>query len=155
MTLRNQPYLPLYIQDYLTDEKLNECSAQAQGIYIKIMCVLHKQSEYGKLLLKQKDKQNSSNIKNFAYKLVKHLPFSLELIESALIELTNEGVLVISGDYLIQKRMVKDNEISNKRAISGSKGGKIAQAKIKANTENEIENENINDILNNITDNFK
>ena len=35
MALRNQPYIPLYVQDFLTDEKLNQCSPASQGIYIK------------------------------------------------------------------------------------------------------------------------
>ena len=58
MSLRNQPYFPLYVQDFLTDEKLNCCSASSQGVYIKIMCLLHKSEVYGELMLKQKDKQN-------------------------------------------------------------------------------------------------
>ena len=70
MALRDQPYLPLYIQDFLTDEKLMECSASAVGIYIKVMCILHKQDEYGVLLLKQKDKQSDKQILNFALKIL-------------------------------------------------------------------------------------
>jgi len=60
MALRDQPYLPLYVQDYLTDEKLNECSPATQGVYIKLLCVLHKMEEYGTILLKQKRKQKVS-----------------------------------------------------------------------------------------------
>jgi len=61
-----------------------------------------------------------------------------------------EKVLIIDGDFLIQKRMVKDAEISEKRATAGKKGGdvtnkskpkdkKFATAKEVANSENEIE----------------
>ena len=42
MALRDQPYLPLYVQDFLTDEKLAECSAMATGVYIRLMCIMHK-----------------------------------------------------------------------------------------------------------------
>jgi uncharacterized protein YdaU (DUF1376 family) len=150
MALRDQPYLPLYIQDYLTDEKLNECSASTQGVYIKIMCVLHKSDEYGKFLLKQNDKQDSKQTKNFALKFAKHITFTPEIIESAIDELIENKVMSINGDILYQKRMVKDNEISLKRSESGKKGGektqfasKFAKAKTKANSENEIENENV------------
>ena len=145
MALRNQPYIPLYVQDYLTDEKLNECSEASQGVYIKIMCVMHKSDEYGTILLKQKDKQNKSTIKNFACKLANHLPFKPDVIESALIELVEEKVLLIEGCKLIQKRMVKDNSISELRAKAGSKGGISAQAKHRANSENEIEYEDDTD----------
>jgi len=156
MALRNQPYIPLYVQDFLTDEKLIECSAEATGVYIRLMCIMHKSEQYGTILLKQKDKQTDKQIKNFAIKLAKHLPYELQLIERCLTELIDENVLIIEEDLLIQKRMVKDNLLSNTRAISGSKGGKktmnknknFAQANIKANSEYENEYENEDVIIN-------
>lgn len=140
MALRNQPYMPLYVNDFLTDEKLNECSAKSTGVYIKIMCLMHKSEEYGVILLKQKDKQKGKQkndiCSDFAYKLAKLLPFDEDEIYEALIELTTEKVLHINDDKLIQKRMVKDCEISEKRALAGSQGGKsttnFAQAKRQA-----------------------
>jgi len=149
MALRNQPYLPLYVQDFMTDEKLMECSAKATGVYIRILCMMHKSKNYGTFLLKQNDKQNESNIVNFACKLAKFLPYTLEVIESSLIELLTEEVLSLEGDLLSQKRMIKDGNISDKRALAGSKGGKktfgiddgFAQAKTQANSEDENEYE--------------
>lgn len=163
MALRDQPYLPLYIQDFLTDEKLNECTAHATGVYIRLMCLMHKSEQYGTILLKQKDKQNNNQIKNFALKIAKSMPYSPDDIYSALAELLDEKVIQIEGDLLLQKRMVRDNEISIKRSETGSKGGKktqekyhkslseFAKAKNKANTENENEYENE---IENITDNI-
>lgn len=146
MSLRNQPYLPLYVQDFLTDEKLMNCSASATGIYIRLMCIMHKSDEYGTVLLKQKDKQNGSNIKDFALKLARFMPYPVSEIEKGLAELLDENVIENDGDKLLQRRMVKDNDISNKRAIAGKKGGNktknFAQAKSEANSENENENEN-------------
>lgn len=157
MSLRNQPYLPLYVQDFMTDEKLNECSATANGVYIRLMCLMHKSEEYGIILLKQKHKQSDKQILNFAYQLAKNMPFSIEEITSGLTELISEKVLILDEDRLIQKRMVKDNSISEKRASAGSKGGKKSillkqnkeiclskslskiEANIQANSENEIE----------------
>lgn len=143
MALRNQPYLPLYVQDFMTDEKLNECSPAANGIYIRLMCILHKSETYGQILLKQKYKQNESKIENllkqnckqnvkqnfkqiyfFAYQLEKNMPFSVEEIASGLDELIRENVIQIEGDVLFQKRMVKDGILSDKRSSAGSKGGK-------------------------------
>jgi len=144
MALRDQPYLPLYIQDFMTDEKLNECSAESVGVYIKIMCVLHKQDKYGMFLLKQKDKQNANQTKNFATKLLRYLPYSFECIERSLTELFSEGVLTICDDGFYQKRMVKDNELSDKRSMAGKKGGKntqFAKAKVKANLQANAEYE--------------
>ena len=153
MALRNQPYFPLYVQDYLTDEKLNSCSAASQGVYIKIMCILHKQETYGELLFKQKDKQTDKQILNFALKFAKLLPFDTETIFNALVELVDEGVLTIDGDKIYQKRMVKDGYISSERSKSGKKGGgnpnlfkqnpkQTFKQKDKQNPENEIEYEN-------------
>lgn len=162
MSLRNQPYIPLYVQDFMTDERLNECSAAANGVYIRLMCLMHKSEEYGTILLKQKDKQNESNIQNFACKLVKNMPFTVEEIFNGLTELVEENVVQIEGDKLLQKRMIKDNYISEIRASAGSKGGKKriclskneeiclskTSSKIQANSENEIEYENENEIEN-------
>jgi hypothetical protein len=169
MALRDQPYIPLYIQDYLTDEKLNECSASTQGVYIRIMCIMHKSETYGKIMLKQKykqiDKQEESKCYAFAHQIDKHLTFDLETIYSAIRELIRENVLFYDGDYICQKRMIKDNELSLKRASAGKKGGKKTQTKNKdfalakneATTENENENEykNEDDIKNESKFNFK
>lgn len=156
MALRDQPYIPFFVQDFMTDEKLIECSSSATGVYIRVMCLMHKSDEYGTILLKQKDKQTVKQIKNFALKLVKHLPYTVEVIESGLKELIIEEVLVLAEDKLLQKRMVKDNDISIKRSEAGKKGGKQTQfakantqTKPEANSEYEIEIKTIIEYLNN------
>lgn len=155
MALRDQPYLPLYIQDFLTDEKLIECSAKATGVYVRLMCIMHKSEDYGKILLKQKDKQNDKQIENFAIKLGKQMPYSQQEIHDALEELLHEKVLSIEGDFLVQKRMVKDNALSLVRSEAGKKGANVKdfakakpQAKGKANSEYEIESEIDNEFNN-------
>lgn len=129
MALRDNPYLPLYIKDFMTDEKLIECCAASTGVYIRVMCVLHKQETYGVILLKQKHKQTDNQIKNFAIQLAQYLPWSVDVIFAGLTELVSEGVLSIEGDSLYQKRMAHDGEVSIKRAASGSVGGKKTQSK--------------------------
>lgn len=143
MALRNSPYLPLYVQDFLTDEKLADCSASANGVYIRLMCILHKSEPYGKILLKQKYKQNASMCLNFALMLVRHMPYTVKEIYEGLTELLDNEVVYIEGDYLYQSRMVKDGEISEKRAAAGKKGGEKTfclskkESKIEANTKTE------------------
>lgn len=159
MALRNNPYLPLYVQDFMTDEKLMECSAEATGIYIRLMCLMHKSEQYGIILLKQKYKQTDDQIENFALQLARYFPYDSASIRRGISELIDENVIEISEDIIIQKRMVKDNEISEKRAISGRSGGnstqknkpkptkkKIAKAKTEANTDIDIDIENENEI---------
>lgn len=155
MARKDLPYLPLYIQDFLTDEQLMECSASATGVYIRIMCVLHKCSPYGKLLLRQKDQQTGRQVLDFANKLAKFLPFDKDVILAGITELLDEGCLKIEGNFLFQKRMVNDGELSLKRSESGRLGAEesnknrqnFAEAKNSANADIEIEieydNENV------------
>ena len=179
MSKKNQPYLALYVQDFMTDAELSQCSASATGVYIRIMCLLTKTPEYGRLLLKQKYKQTPKQTPSkrssktqagskllletclaFASQLEKHLPYDWLTIKHGVYELVNEGVLQIDGEYLVQKRMVKDAKISNQRALAGSKGGlsrvknekvntsdfaySFAQAKVKAKSKQNayIDNDN-------------
>ena len=104
------------------------------------------------------DKQTDKQINNFALKVAKQLPYDLPVIISSLTELLDENVLYVEGDYLCQKRMISDNELSIKRSEAGSKGGKnniknnkeyknFAKAKMQANTEYEYENENEDEIV--------
>jgi hypothetical protein len=150
MALRNQPYFPLYVQDYLTDEKLNMCSWKTQGIYIKILCILHKQQEYGSIIL---FKQTSKQILDFASLFVKQIPCSIEDMEEAINELIFYNILIIKDNKLFQKRMVKDGEVSLKRSNAGKIGGgnpnlfkQTSKQKVKQSskqiTENEYEYEN-------------
>lgn len=160
MSRKDKPYMPLYIQDFLTDEKLMECSASATGVYIRVMCIMHKSEEYGTILLKQKDKQKPKQIENFASKLAKHLPYDLLTVLAGLDELITEGCLYIDGDKLIQKRMFNDGKLSETRSESGHLGGirsyesrlNFAQAnyeaKGQANTDIDIDIENDNESVN-------
>lgn len=164
MALSNQPYLPLYVNDWLSNTKLKSCSASAHGIMINIMLLMHKEGDYGKILLKQKFKQTDKQILNFASQFAKVLPFDLLEIEGGLIELFEEKILVFDENFIICTRMVRDAEISLKRASSGSKGGfttqssskktpqkaskTFAKAKSEANTEYEYIIESITNYLN-------
>ena len=159
MSLRNQPYIPLYVQDFICDVKLRECSASSVGVYIFMMCLFHKSEVYGTLQLKERDRKTGNNISDFALKLTRHLPFDRDTIENALEELLETGVLstVEDGSCLYQKRMVRDGENSKVRAASGrgksktaaaaptfapAKVGAKCEAKAKQIPEYENENEN-------------
>ena len=157
MALRDQPYFPLYVQDYMTDEKLNMCCWATQGIYIKILCVLHKQESYGSILLKQiskqtskqTSKQNLSKVEFFASILIRQIPCQLQEMINALTELIDFDVLQIDEAGLHQKRMVRDGLLSDTRSKSGKKGGEnslgkrkiLLKQKSKQNTEYEYEDE--------------
>ena len=158
MALTNQPYIPLYVRDWLTSNKLKMCSTSAHGLMINIMCVMHKEDEYGTLLLGQKFKHSSDICLDFASYLARLLPFDKGEIYTALKELLDESVLYLDGEKLICKRMIDDANLSRKRAKTGAEGGRVTQEKFKnfarakpqakgvANAE--YENEYANDIAN-------
>jgi len=132
MALRDNPYIMLDVNDFMNDEKLRECSPASVGIYIRLLCVLHKSDTYGALLYQQKDVQkaeicgykNPNKIQIFVTMLSRQLPETKEEIEAALIELSEEGVIKIYDNRLEQKRMIRDAEISEKRQQARAQRGK-------------------------------
>jgi hypothetical protein len=154
MALTNQPYIPLYVRDWLTSSKLKMCSASAHGLMINLMCIMHKEDEYGTLLLGQKFKHSSDICLDFASHFARLLPFDRGEIYTALQELIEESVLYIDENKLICNRMVEDAKLSRTRAKTGATGGKATQKKFKnfarakhqANTEDENENEYASEI---------
>lgn len=152
MALRDQPYIPLYVNDFMGDEKLRECKPQTTGVYIMLICLLHKQEEYGKITLNEFDKEHMKKdtpvINLFAKKISCHLPYSKNVIKSALKELIGREILRVDGDTLFQKRMVKDGTISETR---------VKAAKSKNNDKSNNQNNKNNDQNNNTlsdSDNF-
>ena len=122
MSLRNQPYLPLYVNDFLADEKLSQCSAAANGVYIRLMCLMHKSEEYGRICYSKNDVKTDNITADFAIKLSRQMPYSYEEILAGLEELLHMKVVFFSGKKLVQKRMENDGKLSEKRAKSGKKG---------------------------------
>lgn len=141
MALTNQPYLPLYVDDWMNNTKLKMCTPAAHGVMISIMCIMHKEPTYGKILLKQKFKQSDKQIKNFALQIAKVTAFDLLEIEHPLSELISEKVLKIHDDFLICNRMIKDAEISEVRSKAGKNGGKSNKDKNFAYTKPEAKEE--------------
>ena len=77
-------------------------------------------------------KQNPQQIRSFAERLARQMPFTVEQVERGLSELVEYDVIQIDGCKLGQKRMIRDGAISEKRSRAGQKGG-FATAKTKAN----------------------
>ncbi len=127
MALRDQPYLPLYVQDYLTDEKLSCCSLSTQGVYIRILCVFHKSETYGGILFKQIPKQKLSSMEYFVFIIAKMIGVDKSDVADAIEELLFFKVLTIEQrdevDYLFQKRMDKDFKVSEARSKAAKSGG--------------------------------
>lgn len=136
--LQKLPYIPLNVSDFSSDEKLRMCSAEATGVYIRLMCILHKSQDYGKLHLQESfvytkpdTKTIQTPIQNlrtkeilyseFAKSLARQMPFAVETIKIGLLELDYYGVIHLDGKTLYQPRMVKDAKLSETRRKSVNK----------------------------------
>lgn len=157
MALRNQPYIPLYVDDILGDEKLVLCSHSTQGIYLRILCCLHKSDTYGSIMFKQNNKQNLSMLDYFVWVLACQTGVQEPQLRVAIDELLDQKVLRIDDNELFQKRMKQDGETSLKRSKSALLGGgnpalktnkkdskSLFKQKDKQNTVNVYVNENVN-----------
>lgn len=161
--LRKLPYLPLYVQDFTGDERLTGCSPAAVGVYIFLLCFLHKSETYGKLILRPKDRlteteilelkkliesktksKTESKVIPFAKRLQRNMPFELHEIATGLGELDEERVITIEDETLYQRRMVKDGELSEKRSINGTLGGRPAKTKAEEKSKTKSKDESKN-----------
>jgi hypothetical protein len=133
MALNKQPYLPLYVKDWLSNRKLRECSMASNGLMINLMALMHREDDYGKITLSPRFKTSENILTNFSNFLSKLLPFFPSEIEPCLQELLDVEVLKISHSTLVCERMVRDENLSKLRASAGAKGGKTAQSKSKKN----------------------
>lgn len=161
MALKDQPYFPFYVKDFNDDDQLKECDAEAHGVYIRIMCLMHKSKSYGRILLEQKYQQEYQQTKQqkesmctdfvgaFAIKLKRHLPFSLLEIERGLCQLIENDVIKVDGNTIYQKRMVKDGKISEVRASAGRKSASGKGGRNNFVGTNAPTNEQTNELTNN------
>ena len=155
-----QPYLPLYVQDVLTMQGLAECSAAANGVYLRLLCILHKQEEYGVYRLRETYRRHDDIFVDLARQLGRLMPFDCAEVESCLRELVDCQVLTLDENSISDDGMVQQNALHEKRASAGKKGANVTNgksfadrfaaandaAKQAANAENEIEIESENEI---------
>ena len=75
--------------------------------------------------------------------LLRQMPYMMSEIQDGLEELLDNKIIEIDGDYLLQKRMVKDGELSEKRAVAGKKGGKKSLGFCSSKTQSKTRSKNI------------
>ena len=131
MALNNQPYLPLYVDDWMNNNKLKLSSPSSHGLMISIMCIMHKEDFYGKILLKQKFKQNNKQINNFALQIAKLTAFDFNEILLPLEELIENKILIIDDDIdtcTLLKHFLTKNGYEVQTSVSGAAGIKKLHA---------------------------
>lgn len=117
-----RPSFQFYPSDWLRDIALRCVSIEARGMWIDMLCYMHDGTPYGYLKVNHKviDKVNLAHI----------LSLDTKVAERLLNELLEAGVCSQdSAGCLYSKRMVKDEEVRNKRAAGGPLGGNPALKK--------------------------
>ncbi len=115
-----------YPSDWLTDEKLLACSLAAQGLWMRLLCVMHKNDKRGRLEIAGK--------KPTPQQLGRLVGISPSEIETLLNELVEAGVpSVTDGGVLISRRMVRDEKLRKVRSAAGKRGGDVTGNLLKQN----------------------
>ena len=110
------PWLKFYTNDWLSDEALRACSFGAKGLWINMLCLMHKSQKRGHLLINNRAPSMSE--------LARMVGGSEDEIIPLLNELKNAGVFTQNGDgIVVSRRMVRDDKKARKCAAAGRKGG--------------------------------
>lgn len=111
-----RPSFQFYPSDWLRDTALRSCSIGARGLWIDLICYMHEGTPYGHL------KVNDKVI--LPANLARMVGETLEVVEGWLSELADAGVFQYDDNgSIFSKRMVRDEELRNKRASGGVLGG--------------------------------
>ena len=114
--MTKSPAFQFYPGDWLRDTGLRSCSAAARGLWMDILCFMHEGSPYGYL------KVNHKVI--LAPNLARMCGLTLQETEGCLAELAEAGVFETDEEGVIfSRRMIRDEELRNKRAACGHLGG--------------------------------
>lgn len=111
-----RPSFQFYPGDWLRDAALRSCSTAARGLWMDMLCFMHEGSPYGYLKVNHKVILPAN--------LARMTGLTFEETEGCLAELREAGVFQEDTDGAIfSKRMIRDEEIRNKRATGGHLGG--------------------------------
>jgi hypothetical protein len=110
-----RPSFQFYPSDWLRDTALRSCSTGARGLWIDMICFMHEGNPYG--YLKVGDKVI------LAHNLARMVGESLDVVEAWLEELKIASVFDIDNGIICSRRMIRDEELRQKRSEGGKLGG--------------------------------
>lgn len=112
--MAGRPWFAFYANDWLEDKRLRLCSLAAQGMWIRLLCIMHDCEPYGYLKL------NGTRLSEDD--IAQLVGCSVDTLRQLLGELTERGVPRCTRDGIIySKRMVEDERIRKARAEGGIK----------------------------------
>lgn len=110
-----RPAFQFYPADWRKDAALQSCSLAAQGLWVNMLCIAHECDTYGHLTVNGKPMT--------AAQLGRLVGAAPKECERLLAELTDAGVPSVRDDGAVfSRRMVRDEDVRNRRAEGGSAG---------------------------------
>ena len=114
--MAKHPWLKWFPNDWLGDEAVRACSLAAKGLWIDMLCLMHKSRKRGHLLIGDRPPT--------AAELARMTGASEDHVIHLLDELKTAGVFSQNDDgIIVSRRMVRDEKKAKKCAIAGRKGG--------------------------------
>lgn len=152
-----KPAILFYTKDWLTDINLQSCSISAQGLWIKLMCIMHGSDEYGKILLKQMFNEIPNLDYNLSWinckKLAGICGLTVETFTPLITELlTNNVARIDDFGNMYSKRMINDENLSIIRKEAGGKGGKKTAQQLKKLSKKKIAKANLENVNENVNE---
>jgi len=112
-------YLHLYTGDWLTDPALSLCSPATRGVWVDLICYMHRSNQGGKLIATREQLTRYARCSDIALDMA---IYELQTTRTADIYERNGIVTVIC------RRLKREAELIAKRKQAGSKGGSKTQA---------------------------
>ena len=114
--MSKKPYMPFYIGDYKKDIEVQSLDRYCRNIWLDLMCLMWESHERGVLVIGGKPMARET--------IARVIGEDNQNFEICLSKILDNGCFDVREDGAIfSRRMVRENEISVKRSISGSQGG--------------------------------
>jgi hypothetical protein len=121
------PWMKFYPQDWRSDERLRMCSLAARGLWIEMLCLMHRSEQYGLLLISGKAPTDAQ--------LAVQAGCSADQIPDLLAELEQADVFSRTRKGVIySRRMMRDEKKAQNARKNGAKGGNPNLYKTKEKT---------------------
>ncbi len=118
------PWFKFYPTDWQADERVRMCGAAARGLWIEMLCIMHKAEKYGHLLI------NGEMPTNMQLSILTGI--SIVQLESLIIELEKMGVFSrTQAGVIYSRRQVNDEKKAKHAKKIGKFGGNPSLSKTK------------------------
>jgi len=122
------PWMKWWPADWLSDEKLRLCSLAARGLWMDLLCVMHRCDHRGCLQQASGKPFTDEQVARIAGCAVDEASLLLkELVETGAASVSEQGVIM-------NRRMVRDESLGQVRRRAGRKGGKKTGNLLKQNS---------------------